>query len=304
MAKIIRTTTRVELSGAEQASVLQGVRELARHNSAHRTAMHRRNAAMKRRLRAPMLSALRRADVNIAQICDAGLERYELECDKGLKQLRRSNAPALAKRTRKQPRDRHAIFGQAWGEDLPPYDFNWEDPVIVGRARPQDALTVANPITGDLECQAAAGHDAPADSVDSYAGLMFWYIPNQTGTLNVGITPTVEADVFGGAYHDAGDAGTWITLGVNRFARDPFVPVDWVAKQVTPLESFSAGWKEIDSGQNTWDPNSMQVSFAVDPQFQYACWAWIEAYAYHSGDGFAWAHVKTKIEAFAFWMDA
>jgi hypothetical protein len=107
----------------------------------------------------------------------------------------------------------NAVFGATLGFDEPTYDYSWEYHDPNPPPNPTDQF-VADPTNGDPICEVSNGGFGPSQSG---AGVMFWYVPDKTGVLNVLISPNVQESVYAGAWHDQGNASTYLSLGIQRW---------------------------------------------------------------------------------------
>jgi hypothetical protein len=294
MATFKKNSAGMMLNKSER-SQLKGVMDQHIRKTAAQYADNKaRNAAIRKRLRTPLLASLQRQFGDLDKICQPGLDRYTAERKRLLKQQ-----PAKPRRfgTRRIIHP-NAVFAATFGLDKPAYDDNWEyhDP-----NPPRNLIDqfVADPTNGQLSCKVS---NRGGGSSQSGAGLMFWYVPDKTAVLTVSVAPAVQEEINAGAWHDQGNASTYLGVGIQRWAREPFVFVDWAAQSINQLDSLGVGWKDIQVHNESWDVYQTQASCQLDTRYFYSCWAWITALTYCTGDGFGYASVQTTIDSFAFWV--
>ena len=294
MATFKKHHAEMMLNKSEKSQLKSVLDQHTQKMAAQHAANNERNGAMRKRLRTPLLASLQRQLGDLDSICQPGLDRYMAERNKLMKSRPATKRHGPSRRA-KHP---NAVFGNTIGIDKPPYDFSWEYHNPNPPQNPTDRF-VADPTDGRLDCEVSNGGFGTSQSG---AGVMFWYVPDQTGVLTVSIVPALQEYVYAGAWHNQGNSSTSLSIGIQRWARNPFVFVDWAAQSVNQLDSLGIGWKDIQSHQQSWDIYQTQASCQLDTSYYYACWAWITALTYCTGDGFGSASVQTTIDSFAFWV--
>jgi hypothetical protein len=142
--------------------------------------------------------------------------------------------------------------------------------------------------------------------MDSFAGVGFWYIPDQTGILIVQATTLFSYAVLGWAVDDYGNGDVYISSGIFEFQLDPFSFTGQSWQFPFHMASVDAGWLG-DSDQKTNRPGDklflMPFPFAwVKPGFGYACWIWIQASTARDDEGVGWAQIDTTVTGFPFFL--
>jgi len=237
------------------------------------------------------------------------LKRREFDPEKFETISRQNRAPyfrEIEKRLRKRsPQAKagrpHAVWGQTSGVEVPAYDFDWTyNDTLNGVARASDF--VASKSTGFLQAAGLCGQGRFAEMEDSAAGVGFWYIPDRFGFLFISMAPSLETIFEDGAgWDDVGAAGGWITLGIQRYRRQPFVYEGWVANRTDQLWWDVETWYDDESQYRNRTAYPMSTLAVLDVDHFYACWAVIHAYAYgRNGGGYGHTFMKAIVPSFTF----
>jgi hypothetical protein len=297
MATLKLQTTELRLSKTEQGTLERSLRDLVSRTSKQRTTELSESFQRRRRFREPLEAELRRVDFDVEK-----LRRYtnqeHTRLDKAFVARVKGRRERGGRRRGGRP---DAVWGLTSGSANPPHDFSWTDHDIIGAPAAGNFSHTANQNSGYLNAY-AHGHDSSPKMVDSFAGVGFWYIPNRVGVLSVSIAPPLQELMWTGAvWNDVAAAGGWISLGIASYLREPFRFVEWRVIDTDELWWNVDNWFDWTEHDRDRSAYSMSVSTLVDTSHYYACWAWIEAYAYaENGGSYAGSSVTATVGSFIY----
>jgi hypothetical protein len=294
MATLKMSKTDLVLTKKEQAAIQRDLRDLVTQNSKARDAELDRKFRYRQRngnLLAPQLE-----EDQLRQLRRHYLRERDVLQREWTKSVKKHSVPK-----RKRPGRPKAVWGLTSGSETPTYDMEWEfrDEEALGAVTSGLPFT-ADPATGRLNVVCHC--EGRPKMMHSCAGVGFWYIPNRSGVLNISIAPSLGEDIWTIAeWNDVGAAGGWIGLGIASYLRDPFHLVEWNITDKDRLWWNEDNWYDSSRHTRNRTAYAMNVDTRVDTAHYYACWAWIEAYAYaQNGGGMAQSHVWAHVRSFTY----
>jgi len=219
-----------------------------------------------------------------------------------IRKWRKTRATEILNRTRStnQKQLMSTVWGDTSGVIVPEYELSWEHYDVTGAPASYGYSTDKS--TGELWAAAVAWDSAPK-SVDSYAGLGFWYIPNQAGQLQVASSPSLHYDGLAAAgWFDVGVSHMSISMGIAKYLRNPFSFVEWSAINEDVLWSHTEDDLFDDSEQEgSTSAHNMTTTVAADTSHYYAVWVWVRSYSYgENGFGAGFSSVEADVNSFSY----
>jgi hypothetical protein len=296
MANLQITNARIQLNARERSIITRDLESMAANTFARQTKQLQADFKRRAQFRRLFDTMLAKVDFDAASLKKQNIAVMGT-LDKKLTREAKKLGRAIRGGSRRQ--SRNTVWGLTSGVDVPTYDFQWTTHNIDGS--PLDYATSADPGTGHIFAYAHC-HDSRPKTVDSYAGVGFWYVPNRSGWLSIDIAPHLQQQMWTGAgWNDVGAAGGWITLGIASYLRSPFRFVRWETMKTDQLWWNVDHWFSFTTHNVDTEAYGMGVSVVADTEHYYACWAWVRAYAYaENGGSYGGSGVTADVGGFTY----
>lgn len=293
----MRSGTQVRLSKAEHKIVGNELSNLVDPIAKERTANLTAQFKQTRKFSGLLDTELRRIGFESDRITKF-MQRENLRLDRTFVAKAKMHHNSVSDTKQRRP---DAVWGLTSGAALTPHDLSWTDHDTIGGNVQGNYYHFARKSDGYLYVYSHA-RDSNPKMVCSYAGVGFWYIPNRLGVLQVTITSEKLIQDFwnGASWNDIGSAGGWICLGIASYLANPFQFIEWRTVNRYQIFLDTSHW----FGGNKLHQElkyHLHSSTIAEPGHYYACWVWLEAYAYgEDGGGFGGACLRTSIPAFTY----
>ncbi len=272
----------------------QSLNDMALAESRQRSEESRRNTIARRRTRAPLAKMLKGVKKE-SQSASA------LQFAAAKKAVQEKMKLAARRRPIRKKGPSNAVFGQIFGSDVPPYDGQWSPGLFVNPPNAIEGGAAADPASGVMF--ASVDTSSGARTIDGYAGMMFFYFPNNAGVLLVSAAPALDYYLAAGCTNDYGNADVYISLGIEAFDANSGRSLGWTSGVRTDhIASLDIGWYDDEVISRAEQAHSMAVFTPASPDQFYACWLWIRASAARDDEGYGIAFIEAIVPAFNFFF--